>query len=61
MELSVTVPKEAAFLVYFYGEAPNWSFILLGRLVESILREASSIQTNEHISALFMNWTPRHK
>ncbi len=21
--------------MYFYGDAPNWSFILLGRLVES--------------------------
>ena len=21
--------------MYFYGEAPNWSFLLLGRLVES--------------------------
>ncbi len=23
--------------MYFYGDAPNWSFILLGRLVESII------------------------
>ncbi len=46
-------------LVYFYGHAPNWSMVLLGRLVEAIRQSIAKIKILFILAISAMHRRPR--